>query len=307
MTMEILWNTMPRMEWQAATQRAAWQQGWAYGEAWRAIYGPVRRAEIIDSGTRIGVAQFTVRRFLRHLNIANCARGPVWLGDVDPQTRAEAYRLLRRSIPLPRLRGSLITPDQGPEEGRLLSAHRFKRIMTPYSTAMLDLTQDEDALRRAMQGKWRNRLKRAEAAGLRIKPAPAAAGQYDWLLTADAAQQKARRYLGSPASLTTRWQTESTDDDGATILSAHRGAERIAAMMVLTHGKGALYQVGWTNAAGRAANAHNLLMWRMILTLKGKGIETLDLGGVDTTVNTGIARFKLGSGGQVRTLCGTWL
>ncbi len=45
----------------------------------------------------------------------------------------------------------------------------------------------------------------------------------------------------------------------------------------------------------------------MIRRLKAMGIERFDLGGIDTTENAGIARFKLGSGAEPRTLCGTWL
>lgn len=305
--MEIRWNRLPREDWDAATPFAAWQQGWAYGAAWRAVYGPVHRAEILADGRRIGVAQLTARSFLRCFHIINCVRGPVWSGDPDAQTRAGACRLISETVPLSRLRGVMITPDQGAEEGRPLSSQKFHQVMTPYSTAMIDLTRDEDALRAAMQGKWRNRLKRAENANLHVTQADSNPGQYDWLIKADAAQQKARRYRASPAYFTTAWQRECKAPDGVVILTANQAAKRVAAMMVLIHGKGALYQVGWAGDEGRAVNAHNLLMWQMIRRLKAMGIERFDLGGIDTTENAGIARFKLGSGAEPRTLCGTWL
>ncbi len=87
-------------------------------------------------------------------------------------------------------------------------------------------------------------------------------GQYDLLIKADAAQQKARRYRASPAYFTTAWQRECKAPDGVVILTANQAAKRVAAMMVLIHGKGALYQVGWAGDEGRAVNAHNLLMWQ---------------------------------------------
>jgi lipid II:glycine glycyltransferase (peptidoglycan interpeptide bridge formation enzyme) len=41
--------------------------------------------------------------------------------------------------------------------------------------------------------------------------------------------------------------------------------------------------------------------------LKAQGIRMLDLGGVDTARGAGIARFKIGSGGEVMMLAGTYL
>jgi hypothetical protein len=41
--------------------------------------------------------------------------------------------------------------------------------------------------------------------------------------------------------------------------------------------------------------------------LKAQGIRMLDLGGVDTARGAGIARFKIGSGGEVLVLAGTYL
>ena len=40
--------------------------------------------------------------------------------------------------------------------------------------------------------------------------------------------------------------------------------------------------------------------------LKAAGVHVLDLGGLNTEDVPGIARFKLGAGGKVKTLCGTW-
>jgi lipid II:glycine glycyltransferase (peptidoglycan interpeptide bridge formation enzyme) len=78
-------------------------------------------------------------------------------------------------------------------------------------------------------------------------------------------------------------------------------------MMFLIHGQAATYQVGWSNQAGRDLNAHNLLLWQAMLELRQRGIKRLDLGGVNTTRSAGLARFKIGTGGQVLKLPGTYL
>jgi lipid II:glycine glycyltransferase (peptidoglycan interpeptide bridge formation enzyme) len=90
------------------------------------------------------------------------------------------------------------------------------------------------------------------------------------------------------------------------VATAKRGGARLGAMLFLVTGATALYHFGVAGEAGRAANAHNLLLWRAIRALRKRGVETLDLGGLDTIDNPGIARFKLGSGARVRSGCGTW-
>jgi lipid II:glycine glycyltransferase (peptidoglycan interpeptide bridge formation enzyme) len=69
----------------------------------------------------------------------------------------------------------------------------------------------------------------------------------------------------------------------------------------------ATYQVGWSGDVGREQNAHNLILWRAIRELRERGVRTLDLGGVNTTRSAGIARFKIGTGGQVLTCAGTFI
>ena len=77
-------------------------------------------------------------------------------------------------------------------------------------------------------------------------------------------------------------------------------------MLFLAHGATALYHFGIADKAGRALNAHNLLLWRAIRALRRMGVDSLDLGGLDTVDNPGIARFKLGTGARVHSRCGTW-
>lgn len=56
-------------------------------------------------------------------------------------------------------------------------------------------------------------------------------------------------------------------------------------MVFILHGAVALYHIGHVGAAGRALNAHNLILWHAIQKLRRKGIRSLDLGGLDTVDN----------------------
>jgi lipid II:glycine glycyltransferase (peptidoglycan interpeptide bridge formation enzyme) len=85
------------------------------------------------------------------------------------------------------------------------------------------------------------------------------------------------------------------------------GKNAVAGMIFLVHGSTATYQVGWGNEQGRQERAHHVLLWRAIQELKAMGIRRLDLGGVNTQRSAGLARFKMGLGGEVRQFAGTYL
>ena len=91
------------------------------------------------------------------------------------------------------------------------------------------------------------------------------------------------------------------------MLSAHRGNQLIAGIVLVRHGSSATYFISWSGEAGREVNAHNLLLWRAIEVLKKDGVRWFDLGGVDAVHAPGIARFKLGMGGEPTTLAGSCL
>jgi lipid II:glycine glycyltransferase (peptidoglycan interpeptide bridge formation enzyme) len=77
-------------------------------------------------------------------------------------------------------------------------------------------------------------------------------------------------------------------------------------MLFLVHGSTATYHLGWADDAGREHSAHNLLLWQACSLLAERGVQQLDLGGVNTQSNPGLARFKLGAGGRVVTWAGTY-
>jgi lipid II:glycine glycyltransferase (peptidoglycan interpeptide bridge formation enzyme) len=88
---------------------------------------------------------------------------------------------------------------------------------------------------------------------------------------------------------------------------ADLGKTPVAGMIFLIHGSQATYQVGWGNDQGRDEKAHHVLLWRAIAELQTMGIRRLDLGGVNTQRSAGLARFKMGLGGEVRAFAGTYL
>jgi lipid II:glycine glycyltransferase (peptidoglycan interpeptide bridge formation enzyme) len=141
-----------------------------------------------------------------------------------------------------------------------------------------------------------------------VKPA-----QYRWLLDAEGRQRDKRGYRGMPLEMTEHWQAAKADaaggDRGAglAVFRADLGRDAAAGMLFLIHGRRATYHVGWTSEEGRNNAAHNLILWTAMKELKAKGIDLLDLGGVNTQSGAGIARFKIETGGRVLGRAGVYV
>lgn len=305
--MQVSWNQTTRNDWDTFCARhgASLQQSWAYGEAMRSLGVKVQRASVEEGGQVQGLAQFICRRVAGYLSLASCSRGPVWRAEFQGSHRARAYGALKQSIPTRALRVTLLSPDTDlPAPGEMA---RLSRVMTGYSTVMLDLRRDLAALRADLEGKWRNRLVKAEEeVRLRIQVQADRPG-CESLLQREDAQRAGRGFHGLPTDLVPAYIAAHDKPSQAFVLaSARLGKDTVAAMLFLLHGRRATYHMGWSDDQGRKLNTHNLLLWRAVEHFQGLGLEHLDLGGVNTHDLPGISRFKLGTGGRVLTLAGTY-
>lgn len=214
-----------------------------------------------------GMAQVILRHVGPLGTLALIPRGPVWRA--PPPDPDAALRALRRTLPR---RTALMINADGPMTG----GRRLLPLITGQHIAEWDISAEPATLWAGLKGKWRNRLCRAQQAGLKITETPLPACSDHWLLQAEARQ-------------------------------ARRNGAPVAALLYLRHGVRATYQIGWTGAAGRAVNAQTLLLWQAALHLRDRGVQRFDLGTIDTETAPGLARFKLGTGARARALGATAL
>lgn len=294
--MEIIWNRITASDWDRALppQAAALQQSGRYGAIVALNGARVAWAEVCLNGHRVGLVQVVLRRVLG-VTVGLVSRGPIWTEPVSAPVQARALRALRRGMPGAGPRVLLVTPEAG-EHGLPL--------YSPAHMAELELTQDPQVMRRAMHGKWRNRLVKAEASGLQIRKSRRPK-DLDWLLEAERQNRREKGYGGLPPWFVTRWA--EAYPEGFLILTAHMGQGPVAAMLFLDHAPGVTYQIGWTSGAGRVFSAHHLLLWTAMTEFAALGRGRLDLGVLDTDTAPGLARFKLGSGAKMRRLGHTGL
>jgi hypothetical protein len=304
--MDILWNQTSHEQWDAAhaSLSAAMQQHWTYGASMRAPGMCVHRAEVIVEGRSVALAQFVCRRYGFMLGVALCTRGPLWLEPLPDTLKSRIQRELKRTLPLRRPRFTLFSPDlSDPTDPSMAS---LTRVLTGYSTVIVDLSPSMAQLRARLHSYWRNRLGFAEKSGLQIARVGTTPHELRWVLEEERRQRERKQFYSLPLGFVDNY-VDAGGSEAALILKAEFQSRPVAAMLFLIHGRSATYHLGWTHAQGRALNAHNLILWHAFEQLKQRGIERLDLGGVNTHDLPGISRFKINTGGTVVTYAGGYV
>lgn len=290
----------------------AWEQAWAYGEAMRSLGSVVRRVRVTDGfGETLAMAQMLERRFLGYLGFASCSRGPIWSTRAreDAQLRRQCLFAIRSALRKPLLHVTAFTPefdetstDAGEEYAN------FRRVMTGLSTVILDLTRTNEAIRAAMETRWRNRLSHAERHWRGDLNVGSGVASLRSLLRLEEQQRSSRKFAGLPVALVEKYvEFSDTGRPSFIIARANQKNDMQAAMLFVLHADRATYHIGWASDVAKKSNLHNLLLWRSLPALRERGITELDLGVINTRSLPGISRFKLGVGGRAITLPGTYI
>lgn len=311
MAVTLDWAAKPA-EWDrlfAAVPRSTLEQSWAYGAAAEAAQGHhVRRAIIRGDRSALGVVQVLERPLLGVVRICEILRGPLWLPGVSEPDKAAACAAIRAAYRLRERRLLLWMPElvDSADSHRAMRALGARPMITGYSSIWLGLRLPVEKLRASLDGKWRNTLRSAEQSKLKVQ-VNRGGRALDWLLERHDAFRRTRGFRAPSPGLIRGFIEATPRKSDVMIASASLGSELVAGALFLGHGTTATYYVGWSGPQGRELDAQTLLLWRGIEALRENGISMLDLGGIDTRRAPGVARFKLGLGGEVFTLSGTWL
>lgn len=308
----VSWDACTAVDWGrhlAVAGLSSLEQSWAYGEALATVEGcRVRRALITRAGKALAVFQaFEKRRFLP-LAVVRILRGPLWLEpELSQEERQAVLVVVKRQFRLADRELLIWSPElvDNPASLELMRACGARRMVTGYSTAALGLQRPDDDLRAGLHGKWRNMLVAAEKGGLGVGVV-SGGRTFDWLVDRAEAFRRRRGFVGPSGALVRAIARAQPDRRDVLVLTAQAQGERLAGVLFFVHGRTATYMLGWTGPDGRRSRAHNLLLWRAVLALRDRGAGWLDLGGINAAA-PGVARFKLGLGGRLHTLTGTFI
>lgn len=179
-------------------------------------------------------------------------------------------------------------------------------VMTGAASAVLEVASTPDAQKARMHQKWRNRLYKAQRAGLDVVAVPPTHALAQWLMAEEAKQRKDKRYTALDATLPAHLAQAAGQTMSHFYIAKSQG-KPVAGASFIVNGPNATYFSGVTLAHGRDLCAQHLVLFEAAQRLGTRGVETLDLGLMDTHQSPGLARFKLGLGAQVLRQSGTFL
>lgn len=274
------------------------QQHPHYGAALTLLGADVRQVTVVCDGDVAAHLQILQRRF-GPLRLSWVPRGPVWQSSVAPSVLARTI-LARAGCNT----GTIWMPDRCFAPGSQQPAG-FLPIMTPQHVAEVDLTAPKEIRLARQHGKWRNRLFQGKNAPLQATSHWFDPARDNWLLELESQQRRQRRYAALPLAFTLAWADATPRS--IRVFRADLRQQLAAFLLILLHPPTATYHIGWSGADGRRHSAHNLLLWHAANWLADHGFQRFDLGSVDTENTPGLARFKIGSGANVRPLGPTLL
>lgn len=250
----------------------------------------------------------------QHSHFADCLRA----AGREVLERPEGHMLLRRFAGLslglvsrgsvemlnaPAPRGCAVIFNAETEVAQAARALGYFRLHKPAQVAEWDISKPETELRVGLRKTWRHALERSDGVKLALTHMPSAPNH--WLLMAEHAQARARRYRALPLWITRAWATLHPKD--TLLVEARQRGVLVAGMVFLRHGDVATYHVSHTTPDGRAAEAHRAMLFHAATHLAQRGVVRMDLGLIDPKHAPGLTRFKQGTGAETRDLGGTWV
>lgn len=289
----------------ARMDRPPLEQSWGFGQSMAAFGRQPHRFFFDQDGQPVGMAQVVEQR-LGPVRLCHLLRGPLLLPDRPPDLLPAALRLLRRAFRRRNRRLLLVTPElpAGEAATALCRQAGLARVVTGYATSWIDLTRPDPEA--GMGGGFRKALKKARGERLTLAASHGGA-DLDWILRHHDDHRRQHRLMAPPARQAAALVAAQARPRDVLALVAKSGSAILAGSLFLRHGGVATYYLGATSPEGRAVCAQHLLLREGMARLAADGVRWLDTGGLNSDGMRGVAQFKLGLGGALVTLTGTYL
>ena len=284
-------------------------QSWAYGEAksktgvWK-----VSRIVIRQDKKPVALVQLLEKRFLI-FKLFRVNRGPLFLKDLSSEMLESVMKLIIKEFGDWKKGRLLSFAPELPLSGKILALMiklGYRQFTSNrWESIWIDLFEDQQILRKRLNGKWRNMLNNAERQNLRFE-VHIDADNYEWLVNNCDKMMKVRGKF-FPVKLYQQLQLEFKAEQPIQIFKVFSKKEPIAGICVFSHGSTATYLFGWNGEVGRRLNANQFILWNAMMLLKQKGIRWFDMGGIDEDKSPGISDFKLGVNGVRYILLGEFI
>jgi lipid II:glycine glycyltransferase (peptidoglycan interpeptide bridge formation enzyme) len=283
-------------------------QTWAYGAA-KEVSGPWKavRGTVTCEGLKIGAAQVMVRNLpVLRGGLAWLNRGPMILAEAkntaDTLGRVvlilEMIRAIRSHFVEEQKLYLRIAPSLFQNELELSTLDKLSMKPTDtlgWASAKLDLSCSDSDIRKALNGKWRGHLSKAERSGLTVRNGcdKALFQEFSQLHTKMVQDKNLSTNLN--AAFFETLQNLMPDEQKMEMFVVMDGPTILGSTLIAKYGSSCEYLATTTTPEGRRKNAGQLLLWAAILEMKTQGYKNLDLSGVDPEQTPkGILAFKQG-------------
>jgi hypothetical protein len=310
--LKLVWNGANQNEWQQwmlQVGRSNLLQSWAYGEA-KSVQGNwrVKRGVFYLNNEPVALVQVLQKGLPGFLALSRINRGPLYLRSLLPHEQRAVWDALAHLGNLWHGQILIIAPELTLSGSSLILMENLGfRQFSPqaWESVWADLGLDLDALRKRLDGKWRNMLAFSEKAGLKLEIS-SNYEQFNWMMDQQKRQMKEKNFNGLDPDFLMHLYKHADVEEPLLILRALYEGEPVAGICIACHGVSATYLVGWNGPKGRNLKANQFLLWQALVYLKHSGYCYLDLGGIDEEHTPGIAAFKLGLNGERYELVGEY-
>lgn len=306
MKCEIEWNSLSLKQWEKrfkTVSRSNLLQSYEYGIATARLNHQKPRWGLIKiDGIEAGLVQILEAGLLGNLiHAVMIDRGPLWFDGFGTDAHFNAF-CQRLSAEFPRRIGRKrrFIPEAKNSEDiqKILKNAQFQRKNPHnYETLCINLQDYEENLLKNAKKNWKNALNKAKKSNLTVKW-DLKSEDLGWFLQNYIQDRAQKGYDGPSPKLITALAETFVPRGNFIIGSALINDKPIAAILIVCHGSGATYQIGWSSGLGRKNNAHHLLLWEAITMLKQRGIKDFDLGGINDEAAKGVKQFKEGLAGK---------
>jgi len=276
------------------------------------LYGqkPLRAFIHVD-GEDAGIVQMMERGAIGGLLQAiTLDRGPLWFPGFGTPQHVEAFWTsfnARFPTRMGRMRRIIPECEDTPDMRAALAGAgmRLKKNREGYQTVWVDVREAEEIRRAALKPSWRNKLAKAESAGLSFSHGEEKK-HLPWFLKIHALDKARRGYPGPDTQFLGLLANAALNRGNLFLFRAVREGEYLAAALFFRHGTCATSQAAWISAEGRSSAAYHGLLWHAFAVLKERGVSMIDMGGVNDASAAGVKTFKEGLGGRTVRLVGSY-
>jgi serine/alanine adding enzyme len=283
----------------------------AWGE-FKSRWGWKPRRYVYELQGRLVAAQWLVRKTVQG-EIWYCPKGPGVMTERDYLAVVAQTRTAGLPGVLARFESELLDDEADKAKLRHAGLVRANRDPGSKSTIFIDLKPGEEAVLAGFSQSARRNIRKAQAGGVSVEPAPINQANLDTMFELMKATEARARYgLRPKAYFHDYWRTQAAAGQGQLFLAKAEG-EVLAGIFVTSLGKRGWYKDGGSFDKRRELQPSYLMQWEVMRWLMAQGVESYDMIGVPnrSEVGTGHSRdglyeFKSKFNPEITEFVGCW-